>query len=295
VKTLGPDKYRVGIKPLSLKSVCTPGERDDSARRTHRSRGERGSRGFTLVELLVCISVIAVLIGLLIPSLAAVNETARRVVCQSNVRQIGLAVIMYSNDYNGQLPMSRFVSTPGNPSRAPASPEKMITVRVTSADAIEGASHWDGLGLLYQTDYLSAPRIFYCPSHRGENPYSLYSKAWGGDTEEEIICNYHFRGEGPVSSGPVVNGVRPTTRFLWSIDPAQSSLIADGMRVRSDYNHKVGVNFFRADLSVHWFDDPTSRLQESLPVDKDHANSRSVREAWDALDASANAEFNGAR
>ena len=67
------------------------------------------------------------------------------------------------------------------------------------------------------------------------------------------------------------------------------SLIADGMRVKSDYNHKVGVNFFRADLTVHWYIDPSRRLQDSLPVEKNDATAQIVREAWNMLDASANA------
>lgn len=57
--------------------------------------------GFTLIELLVAIAIIALLAGLVIPVLAKVREMSRRTKCISNLRQIGAALTMYSDDYNG--------------------------------------------------------------------------------------------------------------------------------------------------------------------------------------------------
>ena len=251
------------------------------------ARRYRSRRGFTIVDLLVSIFVIAVLIGLLIPSLAMVNETARRVVCQSNVRQIGLGVVMFADDSKGDLPPSTFLAPSGGPRGgppAPPQPQSMMMVRIASP-AGDGSAIWDGLGYLYSQDYIAAPKTFYCPSHRGDSPFSRFAPYWG-DGSDEIASNYHYRGAGPIGHGTPTQPAK-TTRSLYRIDPSQSSLIADAMRIKSDYNHKVGVNFFRADLTVHWYSD-NGNFSASLPATKDDAdNTRTyVDEAWAAFDRS---------
>ncbi len=64
----------------------------------------RAASAFTLVELLVVIGVIAVLIGLLMPVLSRARAAANRAVCLSNIRQLGIGVLMYCNDNDGYFP-----------------------------------------------------------------------------------------------------------------------------------------------------------------------------------------------
>jgi prepilin-type N-terminal cleavage/methylation domain-containing protein len=60
--------------------------------------------GFTLIELLVVVAIIAILASLLLPALGKAKESAKRVVCLNNMRQLSLALSIYSNDFNGRIP-----------------------------------------------------------------------------------------------------------------------------------------------------------------------------------------------
>lgn len=242
--------------------------------RQHRSvpRAHASARGgFTLVDVLVSLAVVAVLIGLLFPSLSSVGETAKRVICQSNLRQVGMTLAMYADHNNDRIPASIFLPSAG--SRARTEMENMVTLRLDNAAKGIGGSAWDGLGVLFEKEYLSAPKLFYCPSHKGEHPFRRYSTQFDIQRAGEIVGNYHYRGLGPNSSIE-----------LHGIKPESAAIVADGMRIRSDYNHRTGFNVLRANLAVQWVKDIENQISDMLPTDVGVSAPSTTEQIWKLLD-----------
>ena len=98
-----------------------------------RFKPSQSRRGFTLVELLVVIGIIALLISILLPSLNKAREAARRVKCLSNMRQIVFAMNMFSQDHNGLMP----ARAAGTNYKIGTDGKTFSTISGTKADAVD--------------------------------------------------------------------------------------------------------------------------------------------------------------
>jgi prepilin-type N-terminal cleavage/methylation domain-containing protein/prepilin-type processing-associated H-X9-DG protein len=127
-----------------------------------RGRNRTSRQGFTLIELLVVIAIIAILAAILFPVFAQAREAARKSSCASNLKQLGIALMMYSQDYEGGYPLHYTL--------APAYTSGCYWFGCVNGSAVD-----KNAGLLYP--YVKNHQIQHCPSFKAN---AAYQGATGG-------------------------------------------------------------------------------------------------------------------
>jgi len=174
--------------------------------------------GFTLIELLVVIAIIAILAAVLFPVFARARENARRASCQSNLKQMGLGVAQYTQDYDEYFPVSRFRNLDGStPSPNPG--------------------YWSAF--IYP--YVKSEQIFNCPSASNPNVFPLTTD--GGSSQFEYGSNMLIFTQSPYGSVPPVkiSQLEETARTVTLGDNNYPTNAADNWVIQYDPGDYVTV------------------------------------------------------
>lgn len=188
--------------------------------------------GFTLIELLVVIAIIAILAAILFPVFAQAREQARKISCVSNIKQISLSVLMYTQDYDETYPLLEAY----DPAAKPPSPDFQF-----------GSASWQNMVQPYIKNY----QLYICPDsvYKNSDPVNYFDPFWSysmtpfsgidgfnnwGDTyytRGAFTAGWNGIGGAFKDSGGQINNVTvgaPSAAMAAVASPASMTMISEG-------------------------------------------------------------------
>jgi|LSQX01.3.fsa_nt_gb prepilin-type N-terminal cleavage/methylation domain-containing protein/prepilin-type processing-associated H-X9-DG protein len=195
-------------------------------------------KGFTLIELLVVIAIIAILAAILFPVFARAREKARQTSCLSNLKQISLAVIMYTQDYDDRMPG-----------------------RACAWNAATQTGYWHDL----VQPYVKNEQLFICPSSPNFNVTPSRSGGYGyngyGTTGSNGLGWRYAASDGSVQTSqhaPSLAAVKEPASMIMLSEPGSHvaevrGTGAAGTTYAPGTRHNEGVNAAHVDGHAKWY------------------------------------------
>lgn len=240
----------------------------------------KNRKAFTLVELLVVISIIALLVSILMPSLGKAREQAKRIACSSNMRQLGLGLFLYESDSEDDL-MLPAVGRPDEVQEySKATPINWGVLYEMEycgfdlwtcpsdrnilnffPDRHASARNWKdpsyGLALMTSYLYMSRPGLV---------PYKTDVAYLPNAGARFFKSSLSLRGRryvsGPRADGPIKTLAPSSTGVGCDKYFVGGPSLADATPTYADFVHKIGFNVLYADAHVKWYFDSDDTVQD---------------------------------
>jgi len=177
--------------------------------------------GFTLIELLIVLGIIALLLGILLPSINKVREHARLTACSANLRSLGQCLIMYANDFKDRLPNDN-----------------------VQGDWVSYASSNAVMVDFYKL-YVKAPATFWCPSDNQPRPRDIVTADQTKPDSARGSFEFFSLWFAP-EYGPFLTKLKGRAPLAWDVDGGGTPTSG---RAR---NHNRGGNVVFADGHAEW-------------------------------------------
>jgi len=225
--------------------------------------------GFTLVELLVVIAIISLLASMLLPTLGTARERAKRVKCMNNLRQIHNAVLMYSADWDDFVPPIYGGTFKGD----------------ARTFYYQRGGEYYFLGVLFQNDYLTTKKVFFCPSMAAAHPWEEERTSYHVRVPQDATFGQDEYGSG--REGAYCYIVKWQSFELFSRAYISDFLVgfkADPEDLRWLAHNGEGYNVMFGDGHARWIPDPSRSVRKMMDASAEHYNLNALRKVFQYFD-----------